>query len=228
VAVELRIRTSKEVRRYAHLDKRDAKAEFARIFRKNPDLVASITPADLPESFPVQLERARDATAFAHRMRSLPGVESAELKAEAPTEADMLATIRQCQERDVSLEVFMTVDATQGEIDAAVGAVAAEPGLTVTRLLSKDDAYAEFRRVFASKPKLVNSVIASDLPVSVRVHAASGVSADALTRLRSLPGVDSVATPLQVCDPIQKLLDGGLTPEALARLMVQYSGGLPA
>jgi cell division protein FtsX len=226
-AVEHRIRTSKQVRRYAHFDQRAAKAEFDRIFKRNPDLVASVTAADLPESFPVDLERARDAAAFARGMRSLPGVDTAEPKEKAPTEADLLSVIRRCQARDFDVEIFMRNGATQSEIDGVVGAVAAEPGLIVTRVLSQAEAYEEFRRVFASNPEMVDAVTAADLPVSVRVHAVNGVSGDALTRLRSGPGVDSVAAPDHECDAIQGLLDRGLTPEALARLLVRYSAGLP-
>ena len=227
-AVERRIRASDQVRRYAHLDKQDAMTEFARIFKSNRELVASITPADLPESFSVDLERARDAAGFARSMRKLPGVGSAKKKAKPPSEADLLATIRECQVRDGDIEVFMVVDATQAEIDGAVAAVAAEPGLTVTRVLSKDDALAEFRRIFASNPKLVNSITAADLPASVRVQAPGRVSPDTLARLRALPGVGDVTTPGEVCRPIRALLSRGFTPEALARLMVRYSGGLPA
>ena len=227
-AVERRIHTSPEVRRYAHLDKQDAEAEFRRIFRKNPDLVQSIKPSDLPESFRVDVRHAGDAKAFARGMRDLPGVDSAEPREKAPTRAELLRTIRQCQGGDADVEVFMRLTATQAEIDGATAAIATAPELTVTRVLSKDDAYAEFLRIFASNRKLVNSVTAADLPVSIRVQASGPVSDEVLARVRALPGVDTVVTPGLVCDPIRKLLDRGVTPEELARLMVRYSAGLPA
>ena len=41
------------VKSFRYLDKDAAYEEFQRIFRRNPDLVASITAADLPASFRV-------------------------------------------------------------------------------------------------------------------------------------------------------------------------------
>jgi cell division transport system permease protein len=46
------------VKSYTHLTKADAFAEFKRIFRRNPDLVNSITAKDLPESFRVVPKKA--------------------------------------------------------------------------------------------------------------------------------------------------------------------------
>jgi cell division transport system permease protein len=46
------------VKSYRHLTKADAYAEFQRIFRRNPDLVNSITAKDLPESFRVVPRKA--------------------------------------------------------------------------------------------------------------------------------------------------------------------------
>jgi cell division protein FtsX len=158
----------------------------------------------------------------------MPGVESAEPRAQAPSEAELLVTIRGCQGDVVDLEIFMNVTASQAEIDGATRAVAAEPGLTVARVLGKDDAYAEFRRVFASNPDLLNSIRPTDLPASIRVLAPGGVTAEVLNRLRTLPGVETVVTTDALCAPIRALLARGITPEALARLMAEYAGGLPA
>jgi cell division transport system permease protein len=46
------------VKTFRHLSKEDAYKEFKRIFRRNPDLVNSITAADLPESFRVAPKKA--------------------------------------------------------------------------------------------------------------------------------------------------------------------------
>jgi cell division protein FtsX len=124
--------------------------------------------------------------------------------------------------------VFMNVQATQAQIEAATAEVAAEPGLTVTRVLSKDDAYAEFQRIFASKPKLRNAVRPADLPVSIRVRVSGTVPDDVLDRLQALPGVSDVATPGGFCDPIRDLLDRGFTPKQLARLVLARVAGLSA
>ena len=226
--VERRIRSSGQVRRYAHLSRQDAKAEFARIFKRNPDLVAAVEPSDLPESFRVDLVHARDAEVFTRRMRRLVGVESAASTADLPTEAEVLTTIRRCQVNDADLEIFMTVGATQAEFEAAAAAVGAIPGLSVKRVLSSEDAYEEFRRIFRSHQDLVDSIRPADLPRSIRVHADPGIlTAELMARLQTLPGVEEVGTPQAVCDSIRELLAGGLTPELLAHLMVASGGGLP-
>jgi hypothetical protein len=75
-AVEQRIRTSSGVRRYAHLTKEDAYAEFSRIFTKNPDLIQSITANDLPESFRVDLRRTANPKKWERRFWLMSGVEN--------------------------------------------------------------------------------------------------------------------------------------------------------
>jgi cell division transport system permease protein len=57
-AVEQDLKDDVNVKSYKHLTKTDAFAEFKRIFRRNPDLVSSITAADLPESFRVVPKKA--------------------------------------------------------------------------------------------------------------------------------------------------------------------------
>ena len=58
VGVEKDLKGNVNVKSYKHLTKTDAFAEFKRIFRRNPELVSSITAADLPESFRVVPKKA--------------------------------------------------------------------------------------------------------------------------------------------------------------------------
>src|SRR5207244_13307761 len=73
----------------------------------------------------------------------------------------------------VTLEIYMKVDATKEQIDAVRSSLDVEKkpaGLVKSyRYLNKDDAYAEFKRIFRRQPDLVNSVTAADLPSSFRV-----------------------------------------------------------
>ena len=71
------------VKSYRHLTKEDAYTEFKRIFRRNPDLVNSIRPADLPESFRVAPTRAELTDNVQAEFRTKPGVESVETPGEA-------------------------------------------------------------------------------------------------------------------------------------------------
>jgi cell division protein FtsX len=226
--VAKQLESSKQVQRYQHLDHDDAMAEFRRIFRRNQKLVHSIRPSELPESFRVDLRSRRDADAFVRRMERVDGVDEVTNAADRPTEANLLDVIHGCQGNAADVEVFMTRDATQDQVAAAVAPTQAEPGFSVLAVLSKEDALAEFRRIFSSKPELRDSMTASDLPQSIRARAPDPVPQDVLDRLGQLPGVDSVATPREVCRPIRAMLDRGITPEQLARLMFGRLAGTPA
>jgi cell division protein FtsX len=218
VAVQRSIGESSHVRRYAHLDKQAAYREFQRLFRRHQDLVASVHVSDLPESFRVELRHERDAKGFARAMRPRTGVESAVLTGEIPSEAELVNTIKHCQARgDIDVEVFMRLDATTDDVDAVVAAVMTQPNLHVTQILSQDDAYAEFRKIFARNAELLNSIGPTDLPRSVRIHADSEVSDAEIDALSAVPGVESVESPREVCLVIREQLALGFTPEELAR-----------
>ncbi|MFI5045435.1 MAG: cell division protein FtsX [Acidimicrobiia bacterium] len=101
----------------------------------------------------------------------------------------------------VTLEIFMTVDATQQQIDSVHTALAKDPNVKSFHYLDKDAAYAEFKRIFRRKPDLLNSITAADLPVSFRVAPKAGsVPIDQLTtnlqgQYKTEAGVDTVDTP---------------------------------
>ena len=54
------LRDDPNVKSFRYLDKEAAYEEFQRIFRRNPDLVNSITADDLPASFRRRAETGRD------------------------------------------------------------------------------------------------------------------------------------------------------------------------
>ena len=58
-AVEQDLKDDVNVKSYRHLTKADAYAEFKRIFRRNPDLVSSITAAGPPRVVPGGAEEGR-------------------------------------------------------------------------------------------------------------------------------------------------------------------------
>jgi cell division transport system permease protein len=94
------------------------------------------------------------------------------------------------------LEVFMTVDASQQQIDAAQATISASSDVKEVKFVSKRDAYADFKRIFNDQPELVNSINADSLPVSFRVTPKKAEETNALgTRFEQLDGVDQVVTP---------------------------------
>src|SRR4029079_18600824 len=72
-----------DVKSYRHLNHEDAYNEFKRIFRRNPDLVNSIRPQDLPESFRVVPRKAELTETVKSEFETVQGVESVETPGEA-------------------------------------------------------------------------------------------------------------------------------------------------
>jgi cell division transport system permease protein len=71
------------VKSYRHLTHQDAFEEFKRIFRRNPDLIASIRPQDLPESFRVVPKKAELTESIKGEFRTVQGVDTVETPGEA-------------------------------------------------------------------------------------------------------------------------------------------------
>jgi cell division transport system permease protein len=106
----------------------------------------------------------------------------------------------------VQLEVFMNVDATQGQIEAVQTALDEDPNVRDYRFLTKEDAYEEFKRLFRENPDLIETVEPDRLPTSFRVAPQRAE----LTRLvadtyRTSPGVDEVQTADKA---VKNLLNG--------------------
>ncbi|MFZ4515436.1 MAG: cell division protein FtsX [Acidimicrobiia bacterium] len=99
------------------------------------------------------------------------------------------------------LEVFMTVDASQSQVDSAKQAIANSSDVKESVLISKRDAYADFKRIFNDQPELVNSITPESLPVSFRVTPKKAELTNTLgTRFEQLDGVDQVVTPGKLLD----------------------------
>jgi cell division transport system permease protein len=71
------------IKSYRHLTHQDAFEEFKRIFRRNPDLVNSIRPQDLPESFRVVPKKAELTESIKGEFETVQGVDSVETPGEA-------------------------------------------------------------------------------------------------------------------------------------------------
>jgi cell division transport system permease protein len=96
----------------------------------------------------------------------------------------------------VRLEVFMTVSATQQQIDDVAQAIDDDRQIKDSRFLDKEAAFEEFQRIFRRDPDLVKNVDAESLPTSFRIVPAEAEFTDAIKRrLEPLAGVDDVATP---------------------------------
>jgi len=95
----------------------------------------------------------------------------------------------------VEFEVFMTVNPTEEQIEEVRQELDSDQRVKRFFFLTKEDAYEEFKRLFADKPDLVSETSAEALPPSFRV-APQNVedTQDLKARYSTLAGVDVVIT----------------------------------
>jgi hypothetical protein len=96
-------------------------------------------------------------------------------------------------------EIFMKADAAPSEVAAVRAALNTDPVVASIRFLDHNDALAEFKRIFADQPALVQSTKAADLPESFRITTQTTKHTDSLQRYTSMPGVDTIITPNASC-----------------------------
>ncbi len=108
--------------------------------------------------------------------------------------------------KDVKFEIFMNVDAPQPQIDGVEQELAAlvdRGEIRSFEFLSKEEAYAEFTRIFEDEPALIESTTADVLPTSFRVVPAEVENTkDLALRFDAMPGVDKLLTAQEVIDRI--------------------------
>jgi len=109
----------------------------------------------------------------------------------------------------VTLEIFMNLNATRGQIDAVEANLNENmaPGGTVRsyRYLDKEAAYEEFQRIFRRDPDLVSTITAADLPESFRVAPTRAELTNTLKdEFSAQQGVEDVTTP---GDALKGLID---------------------
>jgi cell division transport system permease protein len=96
----------------------------------------------------------------------------------------------------VELEIFMQVKAPDNHINAVKAQLKSDPNVKSYRFLTHQDAYNEFKRLFADQPVLVQNETPAGLPTSFRVvptkpQLTSVIAAE----FKNVPGVSAVNTP---------------------------------
>lgn len=95
----------------------------------------------------------------------------------------------------VEFEIYMLVDASEGQIQAVEQELQDTPEVKHFNFLTKNDAFEEFKRIFQEEPALVAEVTAEDLPTSFRVAPTDAEFTDVLAqRFANLSGVEDVIT----------------------------------
>jgi len=102
---------------------------------------------------------------------------------------------------DVKLEIFMNVDASNGQITAVENELKDSPEVKDFKFLTKQDAYAEFKRIFPDDPALVSEVEPASLPTSFRVVPTQAeFTVSIANRFTGRTGVDEVITAQEQVD----------------------------
>ena len=96
----------------------------------------------------------------------------------------------------VRLEIFMQVDATEGQIGDVRTELGDDPDVKSFRYFDKEAALEEFKRIFRKDPDLVKNITADALPTSFRIVPNKAEQTNAIQRrFEAQPGVEDVATP---------------------------------
>jgi hypothetical protein len=96
----------------------------------------------------------------------------------------------------IDAEVFMKVNATRGQVHAVRAAIANDTTEVQSyRYLDHEASFAEFKRLFADRPALIESTTPDVLPESFRLVASHGTPSQVLVRrFEHLDGVDRIAS----------------------------------
>jgi cell division transport system permease protein len=96
----------------------------------------------------------------------------------------------------VELEIFMQVKASDAQIHAVGEQLKTNPNVKSFRFLNHQDAYNEFKKLFADQPVLVENETPAGLPTSYRVTPNTPqLTASISNEFQNVPGVDQINTP---------------------------------
>ena len=96
----------------------------------------------------------------------------------------------------VELEIFMQVDASKSQIDSVQKLLNSDPNVKSSRFLDHDAAYAEFKKLFADQPVLVENETPAGLPTSFRVVPKTPQLTNTVgNEFKNVPGVKQINTP---------------------------------
>ncbi len=105
----------------------------------------------------------------------------------------VVANVTSTWEGKVEVSVFLRDDATEGELDALRSDLAEMPEIQSFTYVSKDQAYEEFKKMWADKPELYKVLPEDSLPASFRIALINASNAEEVAaRIEGSPGIDTV------------------------------------
>ena len=181
----------RDVASFTFVDHQAAYARFKQEFADNPGLIATATPASLPESFKLYLADGVKAETIETRYRTMHGVDSINLG-----NAVVASLVRPPLLTRTQPEIFMKIGASQQQVDHIRLLIESDSAVASFMFFNHQAALLRFRTEFASQPGLLRTVTADQLPESFLITFRQPATAGELQRrYDSEPGVDAVIVP---------------------------------
>ncbi|MGH9274220.1 MAG: permease-like cell division protein FtsX [Acidimicrobiales bacterium] len=104
---------------------------------------------------------------------------------------------------DIDLSIYMKIDASQTEHEAIERQLADMAEVKRVVFVDQDQAFAEFRKMFANTPEFIESITAEDLPPSYRVVPHDPELTEVIgNRFVNVPGVQEVVYAKDTIDAL--------------------------
>jgi cell division protein FtsX len=188
--VRAALRRSDAVRRFAFVSPEEG---LEQLRRQAPDntVLRDAHPSELPVSFHVTLAEPGRAAGFKADFEARAGVD--EVVETPPAQRVDPDRVRRCSGSASDAQVYMKVDASPEQIAAVQVALSNDPAVARLNFVNQEEAFSQFKCVFADRPDLVESVTADALPASFRLELVPGTDPATLNdRYSTVEGVDEV------------------------------------
>jgi cell division protein FtsX len=190
--VRAALRRSDAVRRFAFVSPYQG-LEQARQQAPENTALRDVDASALPASFHVALVKRSEAAGFKASFEKRPGVD--EVVETSPAQRLDPDRVRRCSGTAPDAEVYMKVDASPEQIAAVQVALVNDPAVARLRSVSQQEAFSQFRCVFADRPDLLEATSAEALPPSFRLELKPGADPATLKdRYATVGGVDEVVS----------------------------------
>jgi cell division transport system permease protein len=105
----------------------------------------------------------------------------------------VVANVTSNWEGKVEVSVFLRSDVTEGELDSLRSDLAGMPEIDTFTYVSKDQAYEDFKKLYADQPELYEVLPKDSLPASFRISLVDASDAEEVSaRVEGSPGIEDV------------------------------------
>lgn len=129
-------------------------------------------------------------------------------------------SIEQLYHSEVEVTIFLKKDISQEQQASLESMLRSDPLVRQATFQSKEDAYANFRKMFRNAPSLVEATQSDTLPASFGVKPKdSGRFKELSDKYKAVPGVDEVVDQEQTLSKLFRMLNGIQTMSAIVAII---------